>query len=182
MVSGGLIEQALEGYDAEAQAGGVEAAAAQRAEMLERFPRSGWPEMPLERYALGQIGHPDNFCRWMEFKAVDLGSIKGGSARKHHIYRQAAGGWWFESDRYDSVEQAWQAVRSGFVEAIALGEAGEWEAADALPSLRGARRCWPRRSTSTSPTMSFRSARMPTSRTSCERSATSRNRSTTSAP
>lgn len=138
MIHRGLIAQTLETYDAEAQAESIEAADVQRAAMLERFPRDGWPSLPLDMYALGQGDFPDNFCRWMEFRATNLGSIKGGSARKHHIYFQAdAQEWWFERDRYDSVEEAWEAVRSGFVRAIELAEAGEWEEIDAIPALRG---------------------------------------------
>jgi|GEM_PF-907235 len=137
MISCGLIAQALETYDGEAEAPKVEVAAAQRAEVLERFPQDEWPQMPLERYALGQADHPDNFCRWMEFRATELGSIRGGSARKHHIYFQQAGEWWFERERYSSVEEAWEAVRNGFEEALALAEAGAWEEIDRIPALRG---------------------------------------------
>lgn len=137
MISCGLIAQALESYDADSQAGAVETAAAQRAEVLERFPLDEWSQMSLDRYALGQADHPDNFCRWMEFRATELGSIRGGSARKHHIYFQQAGEWWFESDRYESVEQAWEAVRDGFIEALALAESGAWEEIDRIPALRG---------------------------------------------
>jgi len=138
VIQRGLIAQALETYDSEAEAEGIEAADVQRAAVLERFPRDGWPLMQLETYALGQGDQPDSFCRWMEFRATALGSIKGGSARKHHIYFQAEEQeWWFERDRYDSVSEAWRAVRSGFVRAIELEEAGEWEAIDAIPALRG---------------------------------------------
>jgi len=138
MISRGLIAQALEGYDPSEQAGSIEAADAQRAEVLERFPKSGWPRLALEQYALGLSDHPDTFCRWMEFRATDLGSIKGGSARKHHIYFQVDDEkWWFQEDRYETVEEAWEAVRNGFVEAIAAGERGEWEGVDEIPALRG---------------------------------------------
>lgn len=138
MIKCGLIAQALESFDADAAAVDIEAADAQRGAVLERFPRNGWSQMSLERYALGQSDHQDNFCRWMEFRATDLGSIKGGSARKHHIYFQAdPGEWWFERDRYSTVEEAWQGVRSGFLEAITRAEAGEWDAIDQIPSLRG---------------------------------------------
>lgn len=132
-----MIAQALEGYDSDAQIENVEAADVQRAAVLERFPRDAWPQMPLDEYALGQSDHPDNFCRWMEFRATDLGSIKGGSARKHHIYFQAKKGqWWFES-RYETVEEAWRAVRSGFLEALSLADAGDWNAIDGIAALRG---------------------------------------------
>ena len=138
MISCGLIAEALEGYEAESQAGNLEIADAQQAEVLERFPRSAWPEMAVEQYALGLSEHPDSFCRWMEFRATELGSIRGGSARKHHIYfRPKEEEWWFERDRYSSVAGAWGAVRAGFVEALGLAESGEWEAIDWIPALRG---------------------------------------------
>jgi hypothetical protein len=138
MISSGLIAQALEGFDVREHEESMRAAEAQRAEMLERFPRTAWPEMSLEQYALGLRDHPDTFCRWMEFRAVDLGSIKGGSARKHHIYFQADDDrWWFQEDRYETVEEAWESVRAGFVAAVNRGEQGMWEGIDELPSLRG---------------------------------------------
>ena len=69
---------------------------------------------PLDRYALGQAEHQDNFCRWMEFRSPDVGSIRGGSAHKHLIYFQAkVNEWWFDTKLYTSVEEAWAAVRSG---------------------------------------------------------------------
>jgi AAA domain (dynein-related subfamily)/EVE domain len=138
VINRGLIAQALETYDSDAAAASIEAADVQRASVLERFPRHGWPGMPLERYALGQRDQPENFCHWLEFRAVDLGSIKGGSARKHHIYFQAKKDqWWFEQDRYDTVEEAWRAVRSGFDEALRHADRGNWGAIDEIPSLRG---------------------------------------------
>lgn len=137
MISCGLIAQALETYDSGAEEPAVEVAAAQRAEVLERFPLDEWPEMPLDRYALGQADHPDSYCRWMEFRATELGSIKGGSARKHHIYLQQKGGWWYERDRYSSLDQAWRAVRDGFIEVLTLAKAGGWEDVDRIPALRG---------------------------------------------
>lgn len=137
MISCGLVAQALEAYDGDSQVGAVETATAQRAETLERFPQDEWRRMSLQQYALGQADHPDSFCRWMEFQATELGSIRGGSARKHHIYFQKSGGWWFERDRYLSVEQAWEAVRDGFAEAIALAEAGAWDEIDKIAALRG---------------------------------------------
>jgi MoxR-like ATPase len=137
MIRAGLVAQALEGYDAEAHEGSVDTAEIQRAELISRFPRADWPELTLEDYALGQ-DDPDNFCRWMEFRVTQLGSIKGGSARKHHIYREAdSGEWWFERDRYGSVEEAWAAVRQGFVDAFEAVAVGDFQLADQIPALRG---------------------------------------------
>src|ERR1700759_1203030 len=128
MIRAGLVAQALEGYDVEAHEQSVETAELQRAELTARFPRDGWSRMGLEDYALGQADNPDNFCRWMEFRATELGSIQGGSARKHHISREAESGeWGFERDRYDTVDDAWLQVREGFLAALRLAETGEWD-------------------------------------------------------
>ena len=89
MINCERIAQALIEYDPDAQEARVVKAEDQRVQLLARFPKDGWPEMTLDRYALGQPDHPDNFCRWMEFVTTDMGSIKGGSARKHLIYYQA---------------------------------------------------------------------------------------------
>jgi MoxR-like ATPase len=133
----GLIAQALESYDGDAETASIEVADVQRAAVLERFPRAAWPEMSLDDYALGQADYPDSFCRWMEFRATDLGSIKGGSARKHHIYFQAKKqDWWFEEDRYSTVEEAWRAVRRGFGEALEFAEASKWKEINDIPALR----------------------------------------------
>lgn len=138
MIRAGLVAQALEGFDAEAHEQSIDLAEVQRAELTSRFPPRGWMDMRLEDYALGQKDNPDNFCRWMEFRATDLGSIKGGSARKHHIYRESKSGeWWFERNRYSSVEEAWVAVREGFLEAFGAAELGDWERVDGIPALRG---------------------------------------------
>jgi hypothetical protein len=45
-----------------------------------------------------------------------LCTIRGGSARKHAIYRKASGDWYYD-ESYPSVEAAWEAVRGAFVEA-----------------------------------------------------------------
>jgi hypothetical protein len=138
MISCGLIAQALESYDRGAQQAEIESAAAERAKTLELFPKAGWAEMPLDRYALGQPENTENLCYWLEFGATQLGSIKGGSARKHHIYwRKADDQWWYEENRYASVEEAWGAVRAGFVEALTKADTGQWEEIDPIPSLQG---------------------------------------------
>lgn len=119
MIDCGRIDQALIEYDPDDQKARVAKAEDQRVQLLARFPKDGWPEMTLDHYALGQPGHPDNFCRWMEFVTTDMGSIKGGSARKHLIHYQAeTGRWWFNESLYRGVEEAWNAVHAGFLKAI----------------------------------------------------------------
>ena len=121
------IAEALADYDPNANQAAVLKAEEQRSQLVDRFSKEGWSTMTLDQYALGQPDHQENFCRWMEFVTSDFSSIRGGSARKHLIYFQAkAGEWWFDHKLFESVEQAWEAVRQGFVDAIGLAEAGEW--------------------------------------------------------
>lgn len=137
MIDCSLISQALAEYDPDAQEASIVKAEEQRAQFLALFPKDAWPKMTLNGYALGQADYPDNFCRWMEFVTTELGSMKGGSARKHLIYFQAATGqWWFDSKLYSSVDEAWQAVHQGFLDAIAFAEAGNWSEVEQIQALR----------------------------------------------
>ena len=114
----GDLEDALEAFDRDAARLAAENAEALRKSIVARFPIEQWPTLPLERYALGGPDH-DNFCYVMEFESQALCSIRGGSARKHAIYRKATGDWYYD-DSYPSVEAAWEAVRGAFVEAFQL--------------------------------------------------------------
>lgn len=131
------LSELVDVFDPAAHADEITWASQELDELLRLFPRTAWPEMALEAYALGQQDHPGSYCWWMEFRAKHLGSIKGGNAKKHFIYFQAAAGqWWFDEKLYGSVDEAWRTVRGGFVEALALGDAGEFEAVDALAPLK----------------------------------------------
>jgi len=133
------VAEALTAYDPEAEASSVAKAEEQRLQFVELFPRDDWASMTLDRYALGQPDHPDNFSRWMEFVTTELGSMKGGNARKHLIYFQkAAKEWWWDAKLFVSLDEAWAAVHKGFVDAIALAEAGRWDEIEQIPALRSA--------------------------------------------
>jgi 5-methylcytosine-specific restriction enzyme B len=132
----GDLEDALEAFDRDAARLAAENAEALRKSIVARFPVEQWPTLPLERYALGGPDH-DNFCYVMEFESEALCSIRGGSARKHAIYRKASGDWYYD-DSYPSVEAAWEAVRGAFVEAFRLARAGDFEAVDELRPIRSA--------------------------------------------
>jgi hypothetical protein len=54
MINCDRIAQALIDYDPDAQEAKVKKAEDQRVQLLDRFPKDGWPEMTLDRYALGQ--------------------------------------------------------------------------------------------------------------------------------
>ena len=112
-------------------------AEAQRQETLRRYPREAWGNMSLQEYALGQEDHPDNFCRWIERQTDQMGSIKGGAARKLIIYRHARKpGWYFPRDQYADENQAWDAVRSGFLTALEFADQRQWAHIDAIEALR----------------------------------------------
>jgi 5-methylcytosine-specific restriction protein B len=102
--------------------------------VIERFPIDDWPTLPLERYALG-TDVDDSFCKLLEFRTYALGGIGGGSALKHMIYRKSDGSWYHRPE-YRSVEDAWQAVRAGFVRGFELASRGEWAAIDEIPAIQ----------------------------------------------
>jgi 5-methylcytosine-specific restriction enzyme B len=132
----GDLEDALEVFDRNAARLAAEKAEALRRSIVARFPIERWPTLPLERYALGGPDH-DNFCYVMEFESEAIGSIRGGSARKHAIYRKTSGDWYYD-DSYPSVEAAWEAVRGAFIEAFQLARADDFEAVDNLRPIRSA--------------------------------------------
>jgi 5-methylcytosine-specific restriction protein B len=131
------IQQSLSDYDAAADAEHLRLGAQERDQILERFPRSAWPEMSLAEYAIGQEDSSNTYCRWAEFNTPHLGSIRGGSSAKLIIYkRKNDPGWHYDEAAFDSVHDAWEAVRSQFVQAIALADQGDWPAIEELSALR----------------------------------------------
>jgi 5-methylcytosine-specific restriction protein B len=129
----------LFGYDRTSIPTERAAAVAKRTTLVSQFPVGGWSTLPLERYALGTPKFRDSFCYQMEYASYELGSIAGGSADKHLIYwRSKTNAWKFES-RYANAEQAWEAIRAAFVEALRLGAEGKFSEIDDLPALVAAR-------------------------------------------
>jgi 5-methylcytosine-specific restriction protein B len=132
------FDEAAEKFDRAAIRASVEAAESERLEIVTRFPIEDWSSMALERYALGTPTSADSFCRWMEFRTPNIASIKGGSALKHMIYRRKDDGTWYFEKKYGSVEEAWQSVRGGFVDALQLASQGRWEEIGQLTSISAA--------------------------------------------
>ena len=129
------LEQALKEFDRQGAASDVRHAEEQLSELLSRFPLSEWPKMTLQQYALGQQESEDTFCRWMEFRSRDVGSIRGGSARKLIVYKHKdKPGWYFPKEFKDEM-QAWETLRSEFIQAFELARRGEWDEIDELPTL-----------------------------------------------
>ncbi len=140
MINQSIVRQALVSFEEADHEKDLAGAEEQRAECLRLYPTGAWPHMPLERYALGQPGNPETpetFCRRMEFLTPDLGSIKGGTSRKCLIYLSSAtNDWWYDTKRFDSADEAWQAIRSGFAQAIHLAEANDWAGIERIDALK----------------------------------------------
>lgn len=131
------IDEALATWDPEAS-GRIAQAESLRLQFTERFPVASWPDLPVEAYALGQQTDGGTVCWWMEWKTKPIASMSGGSAAKHLIFLRKKDQTWRYPKEYGSVNEAWTAVRSAFVEAFALAEAGRFDEIDDMKALRGA--------------------------------------------
>jgi 5-methylcytosine-specific restriction protein B len=133
-IRGKPLQEAVANWDRSKDQAIVEAADQQRAQIVGLFPIETWPDLPLERYALG-TEVDESFCKLMEFRSHALGGIGGGSALKHMIYRKSDGSWYHRPE-YGNVEEAWAAVRAGFVRGFELAERGDWAAIDEIPAIQ----------------------------------------------
>lgn len=131
------ISEALASWDRTAATIRARDAEQLRLEFVERFPIDAWSSMPLTDYALGQDTQ-DTVSYWLEYKTGVIGSIKGGSARKHLIFRSRSDGTWRFPKQYDSQEAAWQAIRTGFVEVLGLASRGDFDDVDEITVLSSA--------------------------------------------
>ncbi|MEV0122657.1 AAA family ATPase [Streptomyces sp. NPDC050703] len=127
-------------YDRSDLTDAVAAADVERKQLLTRFPLEAWPMMSLSHYALGQAGPPGGgptYCRLMEFGTPALGSIRGGSAAKHIMYRHNSGEWRMAAPlRSLEPQEAWEVLRGQFVRAYEAVAAGDFGAVDDLEVLR----------------------------------------------
>ncbi|GAA1033070.1 hypothetical protein GCM10009557_33580 [Virgisporangium ochraceum] len=113
------------------------AANKERQNVVERFPLASWRGLPLDRYALGTGATEMPFCALLEFHTQHLGGMRGGSARKHIIYRQRDGEWWLSGTLAGlPVDEAWHRLRAQFVEAFDAVAAGDFDRLDELDLLR----------------------------------------------
>lgn len=133
------IEDALKEYDRRTYQDHVAKAAQERTEMLRRFPLEAWPTMTLEQYALGQSDFSETYCRWLEFGTPHMGSMRGGSALKHIIYKHKSKPGWYYRSQYSNEQEAWQALRTAFVQMFTLAKAGGWDEIDEIEPLNGGR-------------------------------------------
>jgi 5-methylcytosine-specific restriction enzyme B len=84
----------------------------ERAAVIADFPLADWPELDINRYALGTPG--DSYCRRLEFQTPHLGSIRGGSAAKHIIYRRRSDSEWYRAGSLADLQinEAWSVCAS----------------------------------------------------------------------
>ncbi|WP_225850618.1 McrB family protein [Streptomyces sp. HPF1205] len=112
----------------------------ERKQVLAWFPREDWAALPLSRYALGQAapsGSGPTYCRLMEFGTPSLGSIRGGSAAKHIMFRHHSGEWRMAAPlRGMEPQEAWEELRGQFMRAFEAAAVGDFEAVDDLELLR----------------------------------------------
>ncbi len=109
----------------------------ERAQLAEEFPMDSWSDLPLEQYALGVDRTRSTFCWLMEFGTPHLGSMGGGSAKKHIMYRQQSGEWWMASSlQHLAPGQAWEKLRDEFGEAFNALRERRFEALGDLGTLR----------------------------------------------
>ncbi|MDI1290115.1 MAG: hypothetical protein PSX37_09245 [bacterium] len=130
------IVEALASWDRAAAAAKLAKSEQLRTQFVQRFPTTAWAELPLADFALGQNSQ-DVVSYWLEFKDGLIPSMKGGSAYKHLIYRTTAGPWYFPKE-YESVDQAWEAIRAGFVQMLSLAAEDKFDDADDVKSLYAA--------------------------------------------
>ncbi|HOQ68456.1 MAG TPA: AAA family ATPase [Anaerolineaceae bacterium] len=134
------IQEAIPQFDRKNIESHIQNGERERQEILKRFPISDWPSLPLEKYALGLPQSADSFCRWIEFNSPHLGSMRGGSAVKHIIYKHKnKPGWYFYPPTMKDENEAWDAIRGDFIKMFQLAKDGNWDQIDDLPYLLGAR-------------------------------------------
>ncbi|MEF9885713.1 McrB family protein [Streptomyces sp. P9-A4] len=130
------VDDALRVFDHARHAADVEAADREAEAIRAAFPWEEWPTLALERYALGQPDSPGQvYSHALEFGSKALGSIPGGTAKKHFVYRQNHGAWWHDK-KYGDVTEAWEQVRAGLVAAVTAARAGHVGDIDDIPSVR----------------------------------------------
>lgn len=110
----------------------------ERERVLAEFPLAEWSNLSLRRYALGMgpAREQMTYCRLMEFGTPLLGSIRGGSAGKHIMFRHRSGDWRLAAPlRGMDPEDAWERLRAQFVSAFNSVSRGDFDAADELDLL-----------------------------------------------
>lgn len=114
----------------------LQQAEADRQRVQEAFPLEDWPQLPLERYAIGMGDSSATYCQLVERNTDTLGSIKGGSAAKLILFRHSSGEWRLPPPLQDmEPHAAWERVREDFHAAFTAVVEGRFDALDDLDTL-----------------------------------------------
>jgi 5-methylcytosine-specific restriction protein B len=135
------LAEAIEQFDRQSQVARKETAEQERHAIVERFPLDHGPTMTLEEYAIGQQESEDTFGRWIEFRTMTVASMRGGSARKHIIYKHKNKSRWNFPKAFENELDAWHEVRAGFLNALEKAQAGDWNTIDDVAVLAGYGTC-----------------------------------------
>lgn len=130
------IQEALQTFDRAAADEKLRRGEEIRKSIVAAFPVEGWPTLPLERYALGLSTSADSYCRLLEFKSMELGSISGGSSMKLVIYKHRDKPGWFYPSTYENEQKAWEDLRAGIATMLERAVAGQWDSIQELVPLR----------------------------------------------
>jgi 5-methylcytosine-specific restriction protein B len=131
-----VIDDALSRFDRSVHDGNIAGARTEAEQVLCDFPRAEWATLPLERYALGVADYKNTFCYRMEYGTPALGSIAGGSARKHIIYYRREHRDWYHDPAFSDENEAWRHLRQGFLDAFDAVESGQLADVDNIEALR----------------------------------------------
>src|ERR1700693_1638403 len=131
------LSAAVDAWDRGAQAARTSDGDKARDEVVRRFPLGGWPTLPLDRYALGTSTSDESYCYWLEYRTDVLGSIRGGSARKHLIFKRRSDGQWSFPTGFATEQDAWNAIRDDYVRAFELAANGSFQDIEAEAALAG---------------------------------------------
>ena len=94
--------------------------------------------MKLEDYALGPVGVEDTYCHLLESSRSGWAASEADPPEAGHL--QAEAGRWYFPKLFTNEREAWERLRSEFVEAFDLAARGDWRRIDELETLgRGPR-------------------------------------------
>ena len=130
------FETALAEWDPATVADDHALALDERAAILERYPRPDWPRLTVGDFAQG-VG-AESFTSWLEHRSKHICALPARHAGIHLIYKEGGEHWRFPKG-YKDVQEAWAAIRAGYVQAYELCEAGDYAAIDKLEVFKPGR-------------------------------------------
>ncbi|OGF63749.1 MAG: hypothetical protein A2Y62_09350 [Candidatus Fischerbacteria bacterium RBG_13_37_8] len=129
------LKEMLSNFDREEAKKNYEESEKERMEVIRLFPLDQWPQLELEKYALGL--EKNTYCHLLEFKTTNIGSIKGGSSAKHIIYLKHKDSSWYIplelKKQVNNEKEAWEKIRENFVKTFLFAREMKWDEIDDIP-------------------------------------------------